>query len=202
MGKIILFVAFIYISLTCLGHENKTNSKKGYSSGFIVTNDNDTLTGLIKDRTAPPFTKIYKRIRLKDGGLFPKKFSPSKIRKYCTAEGCYESIWLDVERVFFRETYHSRSGRGEKVFMKMALDGFLSLYYLEFIDGDSGNLDYIELLKRKDEEYLIRVSQGIFLRKQALIDYFHDCPELAERIERNEIKTPGDIVRFYNSALK
>jgi hypothetical protein len=202
MKKILFIVALIFINLTCIGHENNPKDKQGYSSGFIVTNDNDTLRGLIKDRTGTTFTKIYKRVRFKDGGLFPKKFSPSKIKKYCTAEGCYESIWLDVEQKLFRETYYSQPGRGKRVFMKVTMNGYLSLYYLEFIDGESGNPDYIELFKRRDEDYLIRVTQGIFLRKQALIDFFHDCPELAEQIDRDEIKKPGDMVRFYNSSQR
>jgi hypothetical protein len=199
MNKIIYLITLLFISLTFTALGNNTPDKRGYSQGYIITNENDTLVGLVKDRTGETFTKIYKKVRLKNGGLFPKRFSASKIKKYCHAGGCYESIWMDLRRLFIMEAYVSRKGYGEKVFMKVAIDGYLTLYYLEFIDGESGNPDYIELFKRKDDDYLIRVKQGVFLRKQALIGYFYDCPELVEQIEKNELKKPADIVSFYNS---
>ncbi|MCK4562753.1 MAG: hypothetical protein KAT78_07590, partial [Flavobacteriaceae bacterium] len=98
------------------------------------------------------------------------------------------------------EKYTSVSNRREKEFLKVIEKGYLTYYQREFEDSESDYIDYIDLFKRENENFLIRVTQGVFgLRKKSLIAYFSDCTALVNKIKNNELKTPIKIARFYNS---
>ncbi len=171
----------------------------GFAHGFVVKYNGDTLRGAIKDRTAPPYERKYKKIRFRGKGLASGRYSPRKIAKYCVGGDCHQSLWMYSKRKFVKETHISQRGKGDKVFMKIVVDGYLSLYYYEFNDAESHTIDYIPFYKRKDESELVRVTQGIFgLKKQLLVKYFADCPNLVEKIEKGEIKLPIEISEYYN----
>jgi len=96
------------------------------------------------------------------------------------------------------EKYASIPNHGEREFLKVIEKGYLTYYQREFEYSDY--IDQIDLFKRDNEDYLVRVSQGVFgLRKKSLAAYFNDCPELVEKIKNNELKTAIEITRFYNS---
>ena len=170
-----------------------------FQPGYIVTNNNDTIYGSIRDRKDATFAKIYKKVRFRDGPVLTKRYSPEKIAGYESGERSYESFWLDVRTDFLRTSYWSIPGAGEKMFIKVVVKDYLSYYQLEYIDHDSGIIEAIPLFKREDELQFIRVAQGIFgLRKNSLRDYFGDCPELIKKIDNSELKLPVEIVIFYN----
>jgi hypothetical protein len=174
----------------------------GFAPGFIVKNNGDTLRGAIIDRSTPPYEKKYKKIRSKGSGIVSGRYSARKIEKYCIGGDCYQSLWMYSQQKFVKETHISQHGKGDKVFMKVVVDGYLSLLYYEFNDAESHKIDYIPFFKRKDEAELIRVTQGIFgLKKQLLSRYFADCPDLVVKIEKGEIKSPGEIAEYYNSIV-
>jgi hypothetical protein len=187
-GTIIFFVFSIITPL----------NSQIYQSGYIVTNSNDTICGFIKDMKEPPFSKIYKNIRFRGNSLFRKKYSPGQIAGYKKGDNIYESIPVEVTSSFFRTNYLSNPV-GKKTFMKVIHKGFLTYYHWEHIDHESGTIDEISLFKRKNDDYFIRVTQGIFgLRKKELKEYFQDCPELIQKIEDRELKRPDEIAQFYN----
>ena len=63
-------------------------------------------------------------------------------------------------------------------------------------------MNYIDYFKRKDDDYMVRVTQGIFgLKKKRLAEYFKDCPELVQKIEFKELKRPFEIAQFYNNCI-
>lgn len=184
---------FLFFQFSTLSSQGK------FQSGYIITNESDTLFGFVKDRKEAPFAKIYKKIRFKDESLFTKRFSPDKIAGYMIGENQYESMWLDVRTVFLKTSYWSIPGAGKKKFLKLTVRGYLSCFQLEFYDQESGSAESIALFKRREEDRLIRVTQGIFgLRMNSLRDYFNDCPELIEKLESGELKNPGEITLFYN----
>jgi hypothetical protein len=184
---------FLFFQFTTLSSQGR------FQPGYIITNENDTLFGFVKDREEAPFAKIYKKIRFKDESLFTKRFSPDKIAGYVIGEDKYESMWLDVRTVFLKTTYWSIPGVGEKKFLKLTVQGYLSCFQLELYDQESGSTESIALFKRREEDHLIRVTQGILgLRMNSLRDYFNDCPELIEKLESGELKNPGEITLFYN----
>ncbi len=109
-------------------------------------------------------------------------------------------MWIDVSSHLIHEKYTSIPNQGEKEFLKVIERGYLTYYQREFEYADNDYIDQISLFKREDDNSLVRVSQGIFgLRKESLASYFNDCPDLVNKIVNEEIKTPIEIVRFYNS---
>ena len=174
-------------------------AQKDYESGYVVTNDNDTLVGFVKDRKQPPFGKLYKKVYFKNKHK-KQKYSPNEIIAYKQENYEYESMWIDISSHLINEKYTSISNQGEKIFLKVIEKGYLTYYQREFEYADNDYIDQISLFKREDENSLERVTQGIFgLRKESLGIYFSDCPELVDKITKEDIKTPIEIVRFYNS---
>ena len=189
----------IIISLICLLFSLSVHAQKDYERGYIITNSNDTLVGLVKDRKQAPFGKLYKKVYFKNKHK-KKKYSPSQIKEYKQGYLVFESVWMDISSHLINEKYTSIPNRGEKEFLKVIEKGYLTYYQREFEYSDSDYIDQISLFKRADENFLVRVTQGVFgLKKKSLIAYFSDCPELVNKIENNELKTPIEIVRFYNS---
>lgn len=157
----------------------------------------------MKDRKEGYSPKLYAKIKFKGDGFSSKKYGPKQILRYSINGNVYESIWLDKKSFLFKEYYISQVNRGEKVFLRLVINGYLKLYYLEYIDAESGIFEYIELFKRQDEDFLVRSTQGILgLKKKLLSDYFKDCPELVEKINSKEIKTAIDVALFYNDYVK
>jgi hypothetical protein len=203
MRKIQLPLFFTLLTLLAFGSDLAFAQSGGFAKGYIIKNNGDTLRGVIKDRTKPPYERKYKKIRFRGKGLASGRYSPRKIAKYCIGADCHQSLWMYSKRKFVKEIPISESAKGDKVFMKVVVDGYLSLYYYEFNDAESHTIDYIPFYKRKDETVLARVTQGIFgLKKQLLARYFADCPNLVEKIEKGEIKSPIEIAEYYNSFVR
>lgn len=174
-------------------------SQKDYEKGYIITNNKDTLIGLVKDRKQPPFGKLYKKVYFKKKHR-KKKYGPDQILGYKQGNREFESLWINVSSHLYNEKYTSIQDSGEKEFLKVVVKGYLTYYQREFADPESDYIDQISLFKREDENYLVRVTQGIFgLKKKNLAVYFNDCSELVKRIEDVELKDPVAIVNFYNS---
>ena len=173
--------------------------QKYYENGYIIKNNNDTLIGLVKDRKSPPFGKLYKKIRFKNNRIFKRKYAPHKIIGYRQGVNQFESLGIDESHVFFKERYTIIPNSKEKCFLKVIVKGHLTYYQWEFEDQGSDYISTRDLYRRKDENSLVRVTQGIFgLKKKRLAEYFKDCPELVYKIENKEIKDPVEIAIFYN----
>lgn len=200
MMKPVHIVFFILIFLLFEGSSCNAFAQPGnFAAGFTLKNNGKMLRGELKDRSQPPFDKKFKKVRFRTKGITVRKFGPGKISRYCIADDCYESIRIDRQRSYIRETFNSERGKGEKVFVKVVVDGYLSLYYFEFNDPESHTIDFIPLFKRKNETELVRVTQGIFgLKKQLLSRYFADSPELVANIMNGTLKTPIEIAEYYN----
>ncbi len=193
--KFLIFTTFIVFPMIFF-------AQKGYESGCIITNSNDTIVGLVKDRKSPPFGKLYKKIYFKSAKN-KRKYSPLQILGYKQGDREFESLWLEVSGHLIEENYTSKTNIGKKQFLKVDLKGFLTLYQMEITDPDSDYIDQIPLFKRVDESYLQRVAQGLFgLKKKKLQIYFKDCPELLLKIENQELNTPIEIAKFYNTWIK
>jgi len=173
-----------------------------YEPGYIIMNSNDTIKGFVKDRKSPPFGKLYDKIRFKNSSE-KRKYSPQQISGYKQGNRVFESLWLEISPALIDESYTIDPNTGEKQFLKVDQKGYLTLYQMEITDSDSDYIDQIPLFKRVGENYLIRVTQGMFgLKKKNLQAYFKDCPELMKKVEHRELKTPFEIAVFYNSWIK
>lgn len=190
---LIFIIAFLLLPILVFG-------QKHYQSGYIITIKNDTITGSVKDRKPPPFGKLYKKIRFKGNKIIRKKYGAHQIAGYKQGNNQFESFWIDVSQNLFKQNYKSIPNSGQKCFLKVIVKGYLTYYYWEFQDQESGYIDEIDLYKRIDEPSFVRVTQGILgLKKKRLAEYFQDCPGLVYKIESGELKDPVEIANFYNS---
>ena len=174
------------------------SAQKDFQNGYIITNEKDTLIGLVKDRKEPPFGKLYDKVIFKKGRK-KKKYGPNDISAYKKGNNLFESLWIEDSTYPFQGKYLGSPATGSKRFLKVIAKGYLSYYHWEFEDSESDYIDAIGLFKRENEDSFARVAQGIFgLKKKYLAKYFKDCQDLVAKIEEGEIKDPEEIVIFYN----
>jgi hypothetical protein len=187
---------FFIMSIFCLAHVSL--AQRHYEPGFVVLTSGDTLYGKIKDRRPAPFGEIYRQIRFRNGGIFPRKFSPREILQYQAGDRQYESLWISNDFSFFSKRLVSVSGRGRRQFLRVLVKGPLSLYTLENFDPESGFFDDIPYLKREDKREFVRATQGVFgLKRKLLAEYFDDCPALQKALEEKEVRSVFEVVDLY-----
>ena len=175
----------------------KGYSQDKYINGYIISEDNDTIQGLIKDRKPEPFEKIYKKIKFKSKKSRRRRYGPHDILGYKIGQDEFVSMWFNESAVYFKYRAESVPNKGEKQFIKLKAKGYLSYYHIESID-DSG-LNNRGFFKRENEEALVFVRTGLFgLNRKRLILYFNDCVSLQNKIIDKSIKDPYEIVNFYN----
>jgi len=192
--KLLIFIAVLLPLLVI--------AQKDYEPGYIITNSNDTIQGFVKDRKSPPFGKLYDKIYFKTSSE-KRKYTPQQILGYKQGNREFESLRLEISSALIDESYMVDTNGGEQQFLKVDLKGYLTLYQMEITDPDTDYIDQIPLFKREGDNYLIRVTQGMFgLKKKNLQAYFEDCPELMKKVEHRELKTPFEIVVFYNTWIK
>ena len=168
-----------------------------YEPGYIILNNNDTIYGSIRDRTD---YKLFDKIRFRQENRKTKRYSAYDIKGYKKGIYSFESLWYKEESEFFRFAYLNRKGYGKKVFLKVLVKGELSCYAKEYVDDDNFYFDYFELFKQNGENKFQRATQGMFgLKKKRLTRYFFDCPNLVNKINNNSIKSPLDVVTYYNT---
>ena len=173
--------------------------KKGYSEGYIITWQGDTLHGWVKDRSPEPFVDLYPRIRFKtDKRWFKKKYGPDEISGYGYGDSRFESLPLREESAFFRFRYYLDEG-GSRVFLKVvSRNGPLTLYYWEYIDGESNYVDHIPLFHKRYSPEMVRVTQGMLgLKRNRLVEYFQDCPDLVWAIQEKRVNGIEEVYNFY-----
>ncbi len=174
----------------------QTIRAQAFEPGYIVLNSNDTLYGSVKIRNDG---SLFEKIRFKNERGKVKRYSAENLLSYKAGIHTYESLWYAEESQFFRFDYYTRSGYGQKTFLKVLAKGPLSCYAREYIHDDNDFLDQFELFLRVGDTTMERATQGIFgLKKKRLTSYFWDCPRLAEKINKLSITKPLDVVAYYN----
>ena len=74
----------------------------------------------------------------------------------------------------------------------------LTYFHWEYVDSESNYLDYTPLFYREGSDEMVRVTQGIRgLKRKRLIEYFWDCPELVQAIEKKELNEIHEVYNFY-----
>ncbi len=198
MYKYFGLVGFLPMLVFLFGSPYTINAQIDYQEGYVVTNTNDTLYGLIKDRKTGAFGKLYKKIRFK-GKKSKSKYGPKQIVSYKKGETNFETLQLIRTGHFLADEYEV-SPKGDYQFLKVVASGHVIYYQMEFEDADSGYIDTIAFFKKKVGANLVRVNQGVFgLKRRKLAAFFSDCPDLAQRIRTKRIKNAIEIVDFYNN---
>jgi hypothetical protein len=173
--------------------------KKGYSSGYIINWEGDTLEGLVKDRTPEPFTDLYGKIRFRaENSWFKKKYGPDDILGYGYGGNSFESVPICEESAFFKFRYYVDEACGRAFLKVIARNDPLTYYHWEYIDGESHYVDHIPLFHKNYSPEMVRVTQGVLgLKRNRLMEYFRDCPRLAHAIETRELKEIMEVYAFY-----
>lgn len=190
------FILFLLVASTIIPVHAQ---KKGYSQGYIINSEGETIDGWVKDRSDGTFLDLYKRIRFKaEGALLVRKFSPDEILGYGINNQHFESLPLIEESAFFKFKYYLHEG-SERVFLKIiSSNADLTYYHWEYVDGDSNYLDYIPLFYRSGSNALVRVTQGsLGLKRKRLVEFFWDCPDLVMAIEKKKLKEINEVYIFY-----
>lgn len=170
-----------------------------YQNGYVVTNQNDTIFGQLRDRSPEPFGKIFKKVRMKGFWIFERRYGPNDLNSYKIGNDIYESIWYDSYSELFSVFHVSIPGQGKKVFMRLADIGRVKLYWDEYRDPDSGYEEAIPFFQKENSEEMIRVTQGILgFKEKYLANLFADCPELVKRMKDGFFETPEEMAEFYN----
>ena len=173
--------------------------KRGYSQGYIINLEGETITGAVKDRSTGMFIDLYKKIRFKPENAFVRRsYGPDEILGYGSNDQHYESVPLVEESEFFKFRYYLRPG-SEMVFLRIISgNNHLTYYHWEYLDGDSNYLDYIPLLHRSGSLEMVRVTQGVLgLKRKRLTEYFWDCPEMISAVNRKQLNEISEVYNFY-----
>lgn len=191
--RYILLIIFALIILPARAQKN------GYSRGYIITLDGETVEGQVKDRSSGTFMELYKRIRFKaDNASFKRKYGPDEILGYGVNDQYFESVPIFEETAFFKFRYYVHNNY-DRVFLRViASTADLTYFHWEYVDSESNYLDYIPLFYRSGSTDMVRVSQGVLgLKRKRLIEYFWDCPALVQAIEKKELDEIHEVYDFY-----
>lgn len=190
---LVLLFAFLALSLHA--------QKKGYTQGYIVTTEGDTVSGWVKDRSSGTFLELYSRIRFKhEDALFRKRYSPGEILAYACSHGVYEAVPLREESTFMKFRYYVDESNPRLFLRVISKSERLTYYHWEYIDGESNYLDYIPLFYRNGSAEMVRVTQGVLgLKRKRLVEYFGDCQVLVEAIQEKTLTDITEVYHFYLS---
>ena len=191
--RYILFILFASSIITAHAQ------KKGYSPGYIINLEGETVEGWVKDRSSGTFLELYKRIRFKaDNAHIKRKYSPDEILGYGLDNQHFESVPLYEETAFFKFRYYIHEDNA-RVFLKViSMNDDLTYFHWEYVDSESNYLDYTPLFYRSGSDEMVRVTQGVLgLKRKRLIEYFWDCPTLVQAIERKELNEIDEVYNFY-----
>jgi hypothetical protein len=187
----------LIISLLFLSLFGFTFGQKHFKEGFVITNNGDTLFGKIKDRKPEPFGKLYPKIHFKPESGFRKRYSPDEIQAYRCGNTFHKSIWLEEDSRFFKTSLQSAPHFGEKRFVEVIRDGFLSYYRIAY--EDEYGISHKYYFKKANNYHLQAVSRGLLgPPRKDLAGFFSDCPELARKILNKEISKAFEMLDFYN----
>jgi hypothetical protein len=171
---------------------------------YLVLNIGDTLYGNVKhidQRGLNP--KYYKKIRLTDTYGKKKKYKRKVVSAFRVNNTSYEGFWLNQSSqkiIFLNPKYDINPQKGEKYFLRVVSKGKLSHYELEWWDQEESTLLRMDLLKKEEDQFFIRATQGLLgLKRKVLVNYFPNCPDLKEQIKQRQLKEVWQVVDFYNS---
>ena len=189
------FLLIIFILLVAPAHAQK----KGYSQGYIINSEGETIEGWVKDRSTGTFIELYSRIRFKgENRSYNKRYSASEIQGYGYNNQHFESMPLMEESQFFNFRYYLDDSYDRDFLKVMAWTDDLTYYHWEYIDSESNYVDYIPLFHRPGSSEMVRVTQGILgLKRKKLMEYFRDCPSLVHALEQKQLSQIDQVFDFY-----
>lgn len=181
MKKIILSVCLI--SLVFYG---KSYGNAGFSEGYIIKNDQDTVFGYIKNQNS---LKACKKCIFKETPESQNKtYYPGEIHGYRYQEG----------RFFLTKAVPYPNQKNKKeVFLEILVDGIASVYYLRDKYGDRYFID-------KEQDGIMELSDPQrkynFRYPQKLKTLMYDCENCDEKIDEMQLDYASlvDLAKEYH----
>lgn len=176
----------------------KANAQKMFYSGYVVTNQGDTVRGKIPYDLGT--NNNYHVVDLKDDKGFVKKYNVWQIKMYS----------LNNEQYFTKkceqgETKH----RNDLVFMHKIQSGKLILYEYEYVAKIGGNRNYEEggIQVDGEKDYYIEKQDGSFIYikhmgyKKLLTEIISEQAECINMIESKEFeyKKIPEVIACFNA---
>lgn len=197
-------ILFAITTVLLLSTSTLLNAQSSNTLDYLVLNFGDTLYGTVKhinDRGVTP--EYYKKIRLTDAYNKKKKYKRKDVSAFRVNNITYEGFWLNQSSqkiVFLNPKYDIDPQNGEKYFLRVISKGKLSHYELEWWEQGESTLMWMDLLKKEKDPFFIRGTQGLLgLKRQLLVSYFANCPDLKEQIKKRQLNKIRQVVDFYNS---
>jgi hypothetical protein len=159
-------------------------------NGYIITNANDTIIGNI---TLVENMGYFMMIEFRTLDMKKQVYKADKLKGFYYENHCFETLEWQESHYFFEKILHDQVS---------LYSTFNSIYFGQ----NEGGLASREM---QSEEYFILDSSGITSIKQisfnkTMINYTKDCPTLADKINRKELKFDNlkQIVEEYNLCIK
>lgn len=170
---------------------------------YLVLHDRDTIYGTVNYINRKGFNySFYKKLRIIEDKGKTKKYSQKKVKSFKAENIAYEGFWLSQSSekiLLLNPKYNITAQKGDYHFLKVIHQGVLSHYQLEWFEQGESLLMQADLLKRENDLYFIRATQGLFgIKRKTLTTYFNDCPNLQQHISQKQSSTIAEIVDYYN----
>ncbi|WP_047415704.1 hypothetical protein [Cellulophaga sp. Hel_I_12] len=200
MLKTLLISGLLYLFF--LPYETFCQEKQ--SGDYIVNIEGDTLFGKVQHLNKKNVNpKYYKKIRWTNQQGQRRKFNRKDVLAFSVDHQIFEGFWLKPSSqngLFGTFTYTIDPKKKERYFLKTLHRGSLNHYELGWWEQGESLFLTLELFKKKEDMFLIRVDQGVLgLKRKSLIHYFQECPQLVEKIKNKVLKNSSEIVSFYTT---
>ena len=154
--------------------------------GYLVTNENDTIVGLVKNKNSVPY-RILQNIKFKkDKSGDPQTYSPDELKGFQIGSDRYISI-----------KYRKISSTATS-FVHVLMDGDMSYYELRRTELGVGNEVIYQMLHKKGDDSLFSVY-GINFQER-LLAYLAGEPALMEKVKAGTYRRNNvdELVQEYN----
>jgi len=200
----IIKLLFVIITTLLLSSQTYVFAQTNNTLDYLVLNTGDTLYGTVKYIDISGATpKYYKKIRLTDTYNHSHKYLRKDVSAFRVNNTNYEGFWLNQSSqnvMVLNSKYEINPKNGEKYFLKVVSKGTLNHYELEWWEQGESALSWMDLLKKEEDPFFIRATQGILgLKRNVLINYFSNCPDLKEQIKKKQLNKVWEVVDYYNS---
>ncbi len=187
---LLLLLAVSMIYANTLEAQNKKRAGIGkYVQGFIITNEQDTVHGIVKieDYEFSEVRVFFKRKKEKKNKYKRKEtYKPEELTGYSFRvsenNNSHQIVdrWVHYERKTVDES--PRPFASKTVFLERKESGNVNLY-LYFVRSNQGvNLKRYFLLQRSSSDKTLKVTQDNF--EEVVSKFIDDCPQLINRVGR------------------
>ncbi|WP_276372717.1 hypothetical protein [Chryseolinea sp. H1M3-3] len=176
MKSYLLFLTFIIMTPSFA-------QDTGYLHGYIVTNENDTILGLVKNKNFTPYRVLQDIKFKKEKSGEMETYAPKDLKSFQVGSSRYVS---------------KKFGEDDLSFFEVLIEGDLNYYELRVTGFGTGNETVYQMLQKKNEDAFFSVYGPNF--QERLLAYFADEPILSEKIKAGTYKRNNidKLVKEYN----